>query len=53
MLSYLRDTLAVLAAVENSPRNATGVLSLQEKRLGLAVLESEDLAVATDVDFTL
>jgi hypothetical protein len=51
--SYLRDTLAVLAAVQDSPGDAAGVLSLQEERLGLAVLESEDLAVATDVDFTL
>lgn len=51
--SYLRDTLAVLAAVQDSPGNATGVLSLQEQRLRLAILETEDLAVATDVDFTL
>lgn len=51
--SYLRDTLAVLAAVEDGPRDATGVLSLQEERLRLAVLESEDLAVATDVELTL
>ena len=51
--SYLRDTLAVLSAVQNSPSNATGVLSLQEQRLGLAILETEDLAVATDIDFTL
>ena len=53
LISYLRDTLAVLATVEDSPRDATGVLSLQEERLGLAVLEAEDLAIATDVDFTL
>lgn len=51
--SYLRDTLAVLAAVENGPRDAAGVLALQEERLGLAVLETEDLAVATDVELTL
>jgi hypothetical protein len=52
-ISYLRDTLAVLATVQDSPGDATGVLSLQEQRLGLAVLESEDLAVATDIDLTL
>ena len=52
-MPYLRDTLAVLAAVENSPGDAAGVLSLEEERLGLSVLESEDLAVAADVDFTL
>ena len=51
--SYLRDTLAVLAAEKDGPGDAAGVLALQEERLGLAVLEAEDLAVATDVDFTL
>jgi len=49
----LRDTLAVLATVQNGPRNAAGVLALEEKRLRLAVLEAEDLAVTTDVDLTL
>lgn len=43
----------MLSAVQNGPSNATGVLSLQEQRLGLAILETEDLAVATDIDFTL
>jgi hypothetical protein len=51
--SYLRDTLAVLPPVENGPGNAAGVLALEEERLGLAVLEAEDLAVATDVQLTL
>jgi hypothetical protein len=51
--SYLRDTLAVLATVQNGPRDAAGVLALQEQRLGLAVLEAEDLAVATDVELAL
>ena len=53
MLSYLSDTLAVLATEEDSPGDAARVLSLQEQRLGLAILESEDLAVATDVKLTL
>lgn len=51
--SYLSDTLAVLSSEKDSPCNATGVLALEEQRLGLAVLESEDLAVATDVELTL
>lgn len=52
-LSYLRDTLAVLSAEENSPGDLAGVLPLEEERLGLGALESEDLAVATDVELTL
>lgn len=51
--SYLRDTLSPLATAENSPRDLTGVLALEEERLGLAVLETEDLAVRTDEDFAL
>lgn len=52
-LAYLRDTLLVLATVEDGPGDAAGVLALEEKRLGLAILETEDLAVATDVQLTL
>jgi hypothetical protein len=51
--AYLRDTLSVLSSVEHRPRDSTGVLALEEERLGLAILESEDLAVATDVELTL
>jgi hypothetical protein len=51
--NFLRNTLAVLATEENGPCNATGVLALEEQRLGLAVLEAEDLGVATDVELTL
>ena len=43
----------MLAAVEGRPGDAAGVLSLEEERLGFAILESEDLAVATDVELTL
>lgn len=50
---YLSNTLTVLSAEENGPRNATRVLSLKEEGLGFAILESEDFAVATDVEFTL
>ncbi len=49
----LGDALAVLAAEQDGPGDAAGVLSLQEQRLGLAVLEAEDLAVAADKDLTL
>jgi hypothetical protein len=51
--AYLRDTLAVLSSVQNRPGDPAGVLSLQEERLGLAILESEDLAVTSDVELTL
>jgi hypothetical protein len=43
----------VLPPVEDGPGNAAGVLALEEQRLGLAVLEAEDLAVAADVQLTL
>lgn len=43
----------MLATEEDSPSDAARVLALEEKRLGLAVLEAEDLAVATDVQLTL
>ena len=49
----LRDTLAVLATEEDGPCDAAGVLALEEEGLGLAILETEDLAVATDVQLTL
>lgn len=49
----LRDTLAVLATEENSPCDAAGVLALEEKGLGLSVLETEDLGVTTDEELAL
>jgi len=52
-ISYLRDTLAVLSAEKNGPRDTAGVLALEEKGVGFAVLEAEDLAVTTDVQHTL
>jgi len=51
--SYLRNTLLVLSSEENGPGNTTGVLALEEEGFGLSILESEDLAVATDVEFAL
>lgn len=53
LISYLSDTLLVLATVQDSPGNATRVLALEEEGLGFAVLETEDLGVATDVELTL
>jgi hypothetical protein len=52
-IPYLRDTLLVLSTEENGPGDATGVLALKEERFGLSVLESENLAVTTDVDLAL
>ena len=43
----------MLPPEQDGPRDATGVLALQEEGLGFAVLEAEDLAVAADVEFTL
>jgi len=43
----------VLPSEEDRPRNFAGVLALEEKRLALAILETEDLAVTTDVELAL
>ncbi len=52
-MTDLRDTLLVLATVQDSPGDPAGVLALAEERLGLAVLEAEDLGVPADKDLTL
>jgi hypothetical protein len=49
----LRDTLLVVPAEQDRPGDPAGVLALEEKRLGFAILEAEDLAVATDEQLTL
>jgi hypothetical protein len=49
----LRDTLLVMPAEEDSPRDPAGVLALEEEGLGLAILEAEDLAVTADVQLAL
>ena len=51
--AHLRDTLLVLPSVQCSPRNAAGVLALEEEGFCFAVLEAEDLAITTDVEFAL
>ena len=43
----------MLPPVECSPCYPSRVLALEEEGFGLAVLEAEDLAIATDVEFTL
>ncbi len=43
----------MLPSVESRPRNSTWVLALEEERFGFAVLEAEDLAIATDVELSL
>lgn len=49
----LRDTLLVHPSVEGRPGDFARVLALEEKGLGLAILEAEDLAVTTDVELSL
>lgn len=43
----------MLSSVQCSPRNAAGILSLEEEGFCFAVLEAEDLAVTTDIEFAL
>lgn len=43
----------MVPAEQDSPGDPAGVLALEEKRLGFAVLEAEDLAVTTDEQLTL
>ncbi len=43
----------MLPSVQCSPRNAAGVLALEEEGFGFAVLEAEDLAITTDIEFAL
>lgn len=43
----------MLPSEQCSPRDASGVLALKEEGFGLAVLEAEDLAIATNVELAL
>jgi len=52
-LTNLRNTLLVLPSVESGPGDPTRVLALKEQAFGLAILESEDLAVAANVELSL
>jgi len=51
--SYLGDTLLVHASVKSGPGDLSWVLALEEKRLALSILETEDLGVTTDVELAL
>ena len=43
----------MLPSVQCRPRNAAGVLALEEEGFCFAVLEAEDLAITTDIEFAL
>lgn len=43
----------MLSAVESCPCNPARILTLQEERFGLATLKTEDLAITTNVEFSL
>ncbi len=51
--THLRDTFLVLPAIESCPCDSARVLTLQKERFRLATLETENLVVTTDVDFSL
>lgn len=43
----------MLSSEQNGPCDTAGVLALEEEGFGLAILETEDLAVSTDVELAL
>ena len=43
----------MLSSVKHGPGYSSRVLALEEEGFGLAILESEDLAVTTDVELAL
>lgn len=43
----------MLSSEKDGPCNTTGILALQEEGFGLAILESEDLAITTDIELAL
>lgn len=49
----LRDTLLVLPSEQGGPSDSSGVLALEEKRLGLASLETKDFAVTANIELPL
>ena len=52
-MTNLRDTLPVRSPAQDGPCDAARVLALEEEGLALAILETEDLAVATDEELAL
>lgn len=53
VVTNLGDTLLVHSSVEHRPCYSARVLALEEKRFGFAILETEDLAVASNVELAL
>ena len=49
----LRNSLLVHPPIKDGPSYSSRVLALQKQGFGLAILESEDLAVTTDVELAL
>jgi hypothetical protein len=49
----LRDTLLMHSSIEHRPCYSARILALKEKWLGFAILETEDLAVAPNVELAL
>ncbi len=43
----------MLSSEENGPCDAAGILALEEERFSFAILETEDLAITTDVELAL
>ena len=52
-LTNLRDPLLMHSSVEHRPCYSARVLALEEKGFGFAILETEDLAVASNVELAL
>jgi hypothetical protein len=53
VLTNLRDTLLVHPSVEHCPCYSARVLALEEKGFSFAILETEDFAVASNVELAL
>lgn len=51
--AHFADPLLMLSSIESGPGDSPRVLALQEEGFGFPVLETEDFAVAADVDFPL
>ena len=49
----LRDTLLVHTSEESGPGYSARILALKEEGFCLAILETEDLAVTTDIELAL
>ncbi len=52
-MTDLRDTLLVHPSIEHCPGYSSRVFTLKKKGFGLAILESKDFTVASDVELAL